>query len=141
MKINFNQKLFRLVETDEGLKAQPMFDGGCEMTLRSVSLGSLMIMAGNDQVPAVERAKRYDLALRFIDSDEVDFEAEEIALIKDLIGKMYHPIIVGQVWRLLEGKPSGLESLIKRWKEEQKDQVAPPVAPKVTDEGETEIKN
>ena len=52
-----------------------------------------------------EKFKRGDLYLKIKSSpDPVDLTAEEVALLKKLIAKLYDPILVSQIWRRLEGK-------------------------------------
>lgn len=52
-----------------------------------------------------EKLKRFQLALKVKESNSVaDLTAEEITLIKKLVGKAYAPIVVGQVWTILESR-------------------------------------
>ena len=54
---------------------------------------------------------RFELSLRLATAseDDIELESEDISLIKKLVGKMYAPLVVGQMARLLEGKCTGLE--------------------------------
>ena len=57
------------------------------------------------QVEGQEKFDRYYLASRLYSSNGiVELKSEQITLLKDLIGKGYGPIIIGQAWEALEGK-------------------------------------
>jgi len=59
----------------------------------------------------VEKKRRYKLAIKIMDAEnEVDLVAEEVALIKKLVGKWTTPLVVGQVDCLLEGKSTGISA-------------------------------
>ena len=50
----------------------------------------------------VEKVRKYELAKRIYNNDEVDLNEDEIKLIKDCVGKGFAPIVVGQVFELLK---------------------------------------
>jgi len=52
----------------------------------------------------VDKVKKYELAKKVYIGGEVDLIAEEITLIKERIGDIFAPVIVGQVFDILEGK-------------------------------------
>lgn len=55
------------------------------------------------EINGEEKAKRYDLAKRlYAGIGLVDLRAEEIALLKELIGKMYPTLTSGQAWEILD---------------------------------------
>jgi len=62
------------------------------------------ILAPVQKESGVDKVKKFDLAQRIYKSDEVDLTAEEISLIKERVGESFPPIVVGQIWNLLEGK-------------------------------------
>jgi hypothetical protein len=49
----------------------------------------------------VEKVKKYELAKKVYASDEVDLTAEEISLIKERVGDVFAPIVVGQIFEML----------------------------------------
>jgi hypothetical protein len=52
-----------------------------------------------------EAYKQYRLAERIEQAEgEIELQAEEIAQIKDVIGRLYIPLIIGQLYDILEGK-------------------------------------
>ena len=73
-------------------------------TLQTICVGALQAQFQDEQsLSGIEKFKRYNLALKIDGSKgEVDITAEEIALIKELIGKGYTVAAVGQAYNLLE---------------------------------------
>lgn len=49
-----------------------------------------------------EKVRRFLLAQRIVTSESVDLTAEDIALIKHLVGKGYGALVVGRVWAALD---------------------------------------
>ena len=94
MKINFNQPI-------KNIQGEEVKD----LTLKTVSVEALLATFSDEQsLSGEEKAKRYVLATRiYANSEELDLTVEEIAKIKQLIGKGYGPLIVGQAWDMLEG--------------------------------------
>jgi hypothetical protein len=66
-------------------------------TIRNVVVNALALVNG-EQVTGEEKMKRYKLAIRLNDGGKQDFTPEELSLIKSVIGVMYSPLIVGQVY-------------------------------------------
>ena len=56
------------------------------------------------QVPGDEAIVRHDLALRIYNSDELEFEAEEIVLIKELVSLAYIPLYSAQIIKMVTAK-------------------------------------
>ena len=94
MKINFNQ----LIKNIQGEEIK-------DLTLKTVSVEALLATFSDEQsLSGEEKAKRYVLATRiYANPEELDLTVEEVAKIKQLIGKGYGPLIVGQAWDMLEG--------------------------------------
>ena len=79
-----------------------------DVILENLIKGALL--QGNEKDTADEKVEKFELTLRISTAgDEIDLESEDIAMIKKLVGKIYAPLVVGQVFRLLEGKPTGLD--------------------------------
>lgn len=70
-----------------------------------------LLQAHEEDKKVDEKVTRFELSLRLVAAKdkEIDLEAEDIVLLKKLVGRMYAPLVVGQVFRLLEGKPTGLD--------------------------------
>ena len=54
-----------------------------------------------DNLDGEEKLKRFQLALRIASTSPVELADEERVKIKQLVGKMYSPIVVGRVHELL----------------------------------------
>lgn len=72
-----------------------------KLTLKKVCSNALMAL--DEEKNAQTKNDRFLLGLK-INSDEskVDLKAEQIAMLKALVGKIYSPLIVGRTWQLLE---------------------------------------
>jgi len=104
MKINTKTKLKSL--NGELLK-DTLADGKTtEMTLGSALINALLVPVQNEK--GEEKVKKYELGVRIYQNDEIDLTAEEAALVKKRIGDVYGPIVVGQVFRLIENKEIGI---------------------------------
>lgn len=64
----------------------------------------LATYADEAQLTGEEKIKRWELAVKIKGQDFIELAAEEIALIKQLVGKAYNPMVVGQTWEVLEGR-------------------------------------
>ena len=82
-------------------------------TLRTACVNVLTMREVDDRGKAKEisgkdKVKRYELAKRIYHSKElVDLQAEEIALLKELVGRIYPPITVGQAFEILDPHSAG----------------------------------
>lgn len=56
------------------------------------------------EVPGDEAIKRHDLALRIYNTDQMEFEAEEIVLIKSLVEKAYTTLYSAQIIKMIKAK-------------------------------------
>jgi hypothetical protein len=63
-------------------------------------------------LPGIEKHKRGKLAQRVYDAKgEIDLSTEDIAEIKKCLGKKYNPLIVCQVFDILETDPAPLDTV------------------------------
>ncbi len=77
-------------------------------TLGSVAINSLLYPVQGDD--PTEKMKKYGLALKIQDAtanklqehSKVDLTVDELKMVKDAIGKLQTPLIVGQAWRVLD---------------------------------------
>jgi len=107
MKINFTQLI-------KGLDGNPVpearvVDGrevlGEPIKLSAPCINSLLANDPNERVDGVEKLIRFALAQRIQQSTgEIEVKAEEIAKIKELVGKFMPTLIAGSVWKILEDK-------------------------------------
>lgn len=97
MKIDFSKQLVNLngdVVKDEA-------------TDKPISLSKVCVEAllANDQrevIDGTEKLKRYELAKAIHEGKKDSLSAEEVVLLKELVGKYYTTMIVGQVIPMLD---------------------------------------
>jgi hypothetical protein len=76
---------------------------GDEATLGMVATRALLASLPDEQsLSGEDKFKRFTLAMRIKDGGEVPISAEDIALLKKLIGKVYSPLVVGRAFPLLD---------------------------------------
>lgn len=80
-----------------------------ELTLKTVLIQCLINESEGEKIEGKRKLDRYALALKVKDGGVVDLASEDITLLKDAVSKQFPVLVVGQVHRLLEGKPTGLE--------------------------------
>ena len=109
MKINVTQQLTELDGTPMVTGRQvcqvcgSVIGESMPMTVRLAATRALTAQYRDEMdLAGEEKVTRFHLALRLTDEDEPDLKAEEIVLIKKLIGKMYGPVVVGRVWGILD---------------------------------------
>jgi hypothetical protein len=71
-------------------------DATLKLAIVNALLSPVQKESGTDKV------KKYELAKKVYTSDEVDLNEDEIKLIKDRVGEVFPPIIVGQVNEMLK---------------------------------------
>lgn len=74
---------------------------GEEMTAKEVVVNSLLSQT-SEKVGGLDKHKCYLIYKKVTESKEVILTAEEISGIKSLVDKFYGPLIVGQVYEILE---------------------------------------
>jgi hypothetical protein len=74
-----------------------------EVTLASIAVRALMANFPDEQnLPGEDKFKRFALAMKIKDGGEVAVSAEDVSLLKRLIGKLYTPLVVGRAFPLLD---------------------------------------
>ena len=105
MKINFNEPFVDLSnepiieKTQIGKETKDV-----TIILKAICTTALLALQEKENLSGEEKVKRYELAKRIFAGGEINLKTEQIVLLKDLIGKSFTPIIVGQAFRMLEGK-------------------------------------
>lgn len=90
MKINFTQQLVDLKKESIG-------------PLRDYATHALSVAVdGDDRRGGADKVKLWALAVRIMDADELDLPVEDVAMIKERIGRYYPPLVVGQAWAMLD---------------------------------------
>lgn len=78
------------------------------MTIRLAATRALSItFKGEETLPGGEKVAQFHLALEITDEDEPDLRVEDVALIKERVGKMYGQVVVGRVWEILDPPAEG----------------------------------
>lgn len=98
MRRDFNHPILNLV-------GQPLLSENGELAcLATVAINALLATFEDERsLPGVEKAQRMQLALKITANPrEVEVSAEQLAKIKELIGKAFPPLIVGRAYELLE---------------------------------------
>jgi len=73
-----------------------------DATLKMAIVNAVLAPVQNEK--GTDKIKKYELAMKVHKNKEVDLTAEDISLIKERVGELFPPLIVGQVYNLLEGK-------------------------------------
>jgi len=95
MKVNFKEPIL-------GLDGNPIPDNntGGDLTLGMVCSRSLI---ASDVEDADEKMKRGSLAIKIYDSEEpMALKVEEVSLLKEVVSKMWSPLIVARAFPLLD---------------------------------------
>lgn len=81
---------------------------GKALSLRIVAISALQgVYEDEARLPADEKIKRHNLAVKIHADNVVSLTAEDVALIKQLINKAYpSPLVVAQSWAMLEAEPT-----------------------------------
>lgn len=97
MNIDFQQPL-----VDFRTSAPIPGDDGASVVLADVCVNALMLP--EQGANGKQKYKQYELAKAISAKASVDVSAEDISIIKELVGKHYAPAVVGVVWDMLEGR-------------------------------------
>lgn len=81
------------------------------LTLQDVIKQALNVASGEAAMPNSDKARAFNLTMRVMNSEEVEFPAEDIVFIKGFIEKVYNPLVVGRAFDLLENNGPKQEPL------------------------------
>lgn len=95
MKINLNAE----IKTLNG-KEVPT-DTGDKLTLKVVCRNALL---ADLRVDPIEKFSRFKIAYKVEEGGEQEFSVDDVKKMKDCIGEVFPPLIMGQAWRLLDSK-------------------------------------
>jgi hypothetical protein len=96
MKINFDSEL-------KSIKGEVLKNGEAAFTLKDASIEALVAMSQDDRSDGTEKFKRYQLAVKVNAGGEIEITPEESAMLKDRIGRLYGPVVIGPAFVLLNG--------------------------------------
>jgi hypothetical protein len=72
-------------------------------TLKSVVFGAIQAqLMGDEQMSTDVKLRLYTVASKIAKGGVVEVSVEDLALIKDRVGRAYSPLVVGEAFRLLE---------------------------------------
>jgi len=96
MKINFDVKL-------KAINGKELNNQGKPIILYDVCSNALLFNEQDEKMEGKEKLRRLKLARKIYGMKElVSIDVEDVALIKELVAKIYSTLITGQVWELLE---------------------------------------
>ncbi len=98
MKINFDTPI-------RDAAGQPMKDAGTDnvATLASVASGALFAsLPGDESMQPTQKAEIGALGIALFAAGERDLRAEQIAMLKDRIGRAYAPLVVARAFEVLD---------------------------------------
>jgi hypothetical protein len=84
------------------LEKPPTLGSICEGALLAQYADERDAASGKETITPEDKFARWKLANKVNGGKDVNLTAEELSLIKKLIGKGYAPLIVGQVWMMLD---------------------------------------
>jgi len=101
VKIDFGQKIKNIDGTiaKEGGKEEDK-----DMTLGFICANALLANIPNENPSGLDKFKRWELAKKVIGNETVEVTAEDISMMKELVGKAFGVIVVGQTYQMLEKK-------------------------------------
>lgn len=73
------------------------------LPLKDVCIEALMAMVMEERVNGETKFKRYELALKINKGGEIDVTPEEATMLKERIGTMFGPAVVGPAFKILNG--------------------------------------
>lgn len=78
---------------------------GKALTLRMATRNALRASFPDEQsLSGDEKYKREELGQGLVGAGDIKLKAEDIALIKKLIAKLYNPVVIYQAWNILDPK-------------------------------------
>jgi len=90
-----------VLKSMDGKALQDVVNGEArDALIKDVLVNAILSPVQNES--GMDKVKKYELAKRIYVGGDINLTAEEIALIKDRVGESYAPIIVGQLYELLE---------------------------------------
>jgi len=98
MKINVDQTL-------KTLDGKTMMDADSSGNAVEATVKTLLVnavLAPTKDEKGVDKVRKYELAKMIFKGGEVDLTPEDVVLIKEQVGNNFAPIVVGQVFEMLD---------------------------------------
>jgi hypothetical protein len=98
MKIDFSKRL-------TNLQGQILKDetSGEEVTLGIICVQALLSVDRDENIDGVEKIRRYELAKSIFNKEKDSLSAEEVVLLKKMVGKFFTTVVAGQALPMLDG--------------------------------------
>ena len=97
MKLNVNETL----KTLNGEVIKDVVNGeAVEATLRTALVNA--ILSPVEKETGMDKVKKYELAKRVHSQDEVELSPDDVELVKERVGELYVPLVVGQIFDKLD---------------------------------------
>ncbi len=80
----------------------PLKREGDDLTMQQIIAESLVLHDPNERIDGTEKAKRFLLAMRVQKEVDPELKSGDIELIKKVIGAFQGPLVVGQVFEVLD---------------------------------------
>lgn len=101
MKINFGTELISY----DGRPIEDLDESGKSVRLHlgTICARALVMVGKDEELTGQQKFDRTKVALKIHDNrDGVDLTVEEVAMIKDVTGRVFNPAVVFAIWTLLE---------------------------------------
>lgn len=97
MKVNVDKVLKNI----DGSNIKDVVDGkAVDAKLKTILVNA--VLAPVDKESGVDKVKKYELAKMIHKGKTIDLTSEDITMLKDAVALGYAPLIVGQVFEMLE---------------------------------------
>ncbi len=84
----------------------PTVEGGKPLLMATVATSALLAQVPGETPTGDDKAARFRLAIRLHAGGAQDIKAEDLALLKKLVGQLYNPLVVGQVFAWCDSDPA-----------------------------------
>ena len=89
------------LKTLDGQTMKDNIDGQVvDATLKLIAVNAILSPVQKES--GIEKVKKFNLAQRIYDNDTVELSVEEVSLIKERIGELFPPLVVGQAFKMLD---------------------------------------
>jgi len=95
-------KVNQLLKTMDGqiMKDNDGQGNAIDATVKLALVNALLSPVQNEK--GVDKVRKYELARKIYQVDEIDLNEDEIKEIKERVGEIFPPIVVGQIYELLK---------------------------------------
>lgn len=98
MKLDINQKI-------KNYEGKDIVDESKKpLSLKTIFVTALNSQLKTEILTAENKSKIYQLSLKIYQSKEPDFTVDDLAFIKERVGKFYNPLVYGRVCDIIDVK-------------------------------------